>query len=736
MQFWGSPLAILCGWLEDRNEFLQALLQFKQPEFGFDMLNHVIYSLPLEVEEQCDLFKNTLAIVPLSAQVDALQRMHQVGDEKIIQPLAHALFERHLVKELDVKNTSEIWQNSEKSLQTGNNARQLAALAQFAGDNENAEKLLALAIKTLSAEMAGVLIQNSSLHVEKGIPVKGEIDRILSLMPGDGDVQNEIAMISEETPASEPVEMDEQSAAPLAEFLGSEAIFKAGNETLAKEIAAKTIQPLFKEPASESSLPGSERALNWNPRRLLDQLIEFGFWNEARQVLSEMLLNTPTDINLIRQSAAVAQAMADHDNLIEALGNINLLEPENREPVRQLAEVYSEDADWENAFDCYDTLVQQFDTDETEDWLGYAETALKVGKSPVALEFAQKVLDKSPENARALAVLGYAHHKQGNTEKALEFLNRSVALSPDSIDPWLLMADLYKSKNETSKAIEVLQTAKNSFPNSGKIRFELAKELLEQGQAAEALATLKETRGAKSPDLESSLLMIRALKELNLPEAEELIERTHQAFPASPEAAYEYAALQLGKGERVQASELLSSLIQKADAPSLWKLAYVDSILGEDYRNIHSFTLPEKELAQKCKSILTETLLADPENIYSKVLSAELAIKEGQTAKAFEFLSNLLKDSSSENSSLIDRIKAGFTWAATLLGKFDQVLTLAQSIVDARPEWASASQTLAEIQQSTGEITDAVNQANQVLAVAPDVEQSVEWFANFMSSLG
>jgi len=75
----------------------------------------------------------------------------------------------------------------------------------------------------------------------------------------------------------------------------------------------------------------------------------------------------------------------------------------------------------------------------------------------------------------------------------------------------------------------------------------------------------------------------------------------------------------------------------------------------------------------------------------------------------------LLKETSTENSNWFDRVRAGFAWAATLLHKFDLALGPIQSIVDAHPEWAGASQTLAQVDQATGEITDAVDQANQVL---------------------
>ena len=465
-------------------------------------------------------------------------------------------------------------------------------------------------------------------------------------------------------------------------------------------------------------------------------MITLGLWTEARSLLDDLLKKSPADSELIHQSVEVAEAMSDRENLISALETSTLLEPDNNELVRKLAESYDEDSDWANAFDTYDALIHENGSSETADWLGYAKAALKNGNTPIAIEYAEKVLEILPDDGRALAILGYAHHKKGETEKALDFLERSVTLAPDAVEPWLLISELHREKGEFAKSIEVLQTAKNTFPDSRLIHFELAKEQLQQGQAAAALATLQETVAGNTADLETSLLMIQAQKALNLSDSSGLIEKTYQAFKSSPEATYEYARLKLENGDRATCADLLEPIIINTGAPTDWKLTYADAVVGENYRNIHQNTLPATAQVQAAKEILTETLLENPENIYAKALTAELAIKEDQAAKAFEFLTNLLKDNGTGNSNWFDRIKAGFAWAANILQKFDLALAAIQNIVEAHPDWAAARQTLAEIDQATGEISDAVDQANQVLEIAPDVAQSVEWFANFMSNLG
>lgn len=732
LHLWATPFSLITGWLEDPQAFLQALLQIQQPEFGLEMLSHAILCQPGDEADHTRLFKGVLAFAPLSAQVESVQRLANRGGASLTKQVAEALFERHLVKEAETSSISEIWKSSEKSLAAANTDRQLAALAQFAGKYAEAERLLKNAEQGYAAELAGLLIQHSALNRENGKPEADLVEQVPQLVRDDPTIQNELAMLG----AQDAAETDD-SAAPLAALLNADSIFKAGNEPLAKQIALESSRELWSQP--EAALPSFEsaRALNWSPRRLLDQLIEFGLWTEARTLLNSLLRTAPADLALYLQSLKVAESMRNSSDRVTALESLSLFDPENQTWARQLAEGYADASNWEAAFDSYDTLISHFNSAKAEDWLGYAQSALKVGNAPVALDYAQKVLAAEPENGQALAILGFAHHKQGDAEKAMDCLNRSVSLAPDSVEPWLLMAELHREKGDVRQSIQVLQTAKSTFPGDKKVRLELAKQLLENGQATDALSTLKESAESNPTDLDISLLMIWAEKSLALPECAELIEKTYHAFPTSPEAIYEFANLQLSQGDRAVAADLLEPILDTAAANSSdWQLAYADAVLGEDYRNIHQTSLPQNAKVQRAKAILNQTLLAEPENIYAKLLAAEASIKEGQAAKAFEFLTNLLKEASTENSNWFDRVKAGLAWAATFLQKFEVALGGIQNIVESHPEWAAASETLAEVSQATGDISTAVDQANQVLEVAPDVVQSAEWFANFMSNLG
>jgi tetratricopeptide (TPR) repeat protein len=720
-EYWQSVYSLLFAWSEDRSSFLQALLQARTAEFGLPLVQSILFSQPFESEEIGRYYKNLLNFQPLSLQLEALHGLEELGDEALPRQLAAELLERHAKPQTDEISVAQVWASSAKSMEQAITQRQLAALAQYAGETELADHYLSAAEKLFAAEYAGVQVQKASLHSAEILPVELEIPAVVK---EDPQVMTELAMTG-----GEPTVDLIASESPLASLLGAEKIMKAGNETLARQIARESSDALVQPAALKA-----QRAVGWNRRQLVDQYEALGLWGKAAQVLEELIRQSPADAALYRQLWQTAQQVHNPQQSIQALENLTLLEPENASWQKQLAEAYYQAEDWQQAFAGYEDYFLTHDDAQEADLLQYAEAAVKVGRADLALQTAEKVLNDDPENGRALAVMGFAHHKLGQSEKALDFLNRSVASAPESVDPWLLMAELHREKGQPEQAITVLNTAHTTFPRDQRVVLTLAKTLLAAGQASNALSLLQ--ADGTPTDFETALTMIAAEKTLGVTGLEELVSKTYAAFPDRPQAIYEYADLALQKGERQKAAHLLEPVLADAGCTDEWRLAYVDSILGEDYRNVQKTGLPENESVQRARALLSEVLARDAHNLAAKTLAGELAIKEGESAKAFEFLSNLLKDSENENSSWFDRIQAGFARAAAFLGKFDLALGAIQNLTESHPDWVGVNQTLAEIDQTTGEISDAVTQANQVLDAAQNVAESAGWFADFMSNLG
>jgi tetratricopeptide (TPR) repeat protein len=478
------------------------------------------------------------------------------------------------------------------------------------------------------------------------------------------------------------------------------------------------------------------RALNWNPRQELKRLVGEENWNASDELVVKLLRDAPEDVELLYIQAKTARNIGNISQYQGSLEDICQFDRENIATRRELANFFSEQNDWNSALINYGDLINHFASQETDDLLGYAQAAVKTDQPQLAAEAAQKVLASTPENGRALAINGYAEFRSGKTEQALANLSKAVEVAPEMADPWLMLAEVYRENGELSRSIDTLRTAHAAVPTNGQITRELATELIAQGQASEALAILNSSEGKDFVDLSTSLLKISAMKKLNVPELDGTVEKTYKSYSSNPDAIFEYAELLLHKGDHEKASKLIEPLAYSTKAKTSWKLTYADSLLGQDYRYILGTPIVEKTLQQKAGMILTDVLEAEPENLYANILAGEVALKNGEAEKAFNLFSVLLNNSEAQGSNWLDRIQAGFAWAANLLGKINYALAGIQAVVEANPNWAGARETLAEVSATSGDIEEAVTQANQVLESASNIAESVNWYADFMNKLG
>ncbi|MPM17934.1 Beta-barrel assembly-enhancing protease [bioreactor metagenome] len=583
-------------------------------------------------------------------------------------------------------------------------SRQLAALAQIAGKSDNAEALLKNAERILAAELAGIKVQQFSLLDENG------------QVPANDEVKSAKALVD-----------DPQLRAELNSALD-------GKANQAKSLLDELEEG--EDAEATGLLSKGIRALNWTPRNEIKTAIANEQWVDALQRVNYALVESPADVELLGYRSQISKEMGDAGMYQSTLEEISQFERSNETVKRELAHSYETEGNWASAFTHYEDLINQFGSEEKTDLMGYAQAAAETNQPVVALEAAQKVLDQDPENGRALAVKGFAEYRLGQADLALEHLSKAVDSAPELAEPWKMLAQVYREKGEIARAIDTLRTAHAAVPADASILRELAAELISEGQASEAYSILSGDEADVAMDLQTSLLKIAAMKKLNMVDVESTIEKTYKAFSTQTDAIHEYADLMLRKGDQEKARKLIEPLALAAQAKTGWKLTYVDSVLGQDYRHILGQPMVEETLQQKASQVLADVLASEPENIYANVLEAEKALKSGETEKAFDLFSNLLNHIEAQGSNWLERIQAGFAWAANLLGKFNYALAGIQSVLEANPNWAGARETLAEVSAASGEIEEAVVQANQVLDSAADVAESVEWFADFMGNLG
>lgn len=89
--------------------------------------------------------------------------------------------------------------------------------------------------------------------------------------------------------------------------------------------------------------------------------------------------------------------------------------------------------------------------------LTQAEYFLASGKYAAALDAADTVLKRRPQNADALTYKGYALARLGQTDEAVKNFQHALTLVPTHLGANKYLADTYLAKGDTARALEQLQ---------------------------------------------------------------------------------------------------------------------------------------------------------------------------------------------------------------------------------------------------------------------------------------
>jgi tetratricopeptide (TPR) repeat protein len=86
-----------------------------------------------------------------------------------------------------------------------------------------------------------------------------------------------------------------------------------------------------------------------------------------------------------------------------------------------------------------------------------AEYFLAVGQYSTAIDTANEVLARHPQNADAYAYRGYAMMKLGQNSEAAKNFKKALLLDPNHLGANKYLADIYLQRGDVSRALEQLQ---------------------------------------------------------------------------------------------------------------------------------------------------------------------------------------------------------------------------------------------------------------------------------------
>ncbi|HTW59170.1 MAG TPA: tetratricopeptide repeat protein [Terriglobales bacterium] len=121
-----------------------------------------------------------------------------------------------------------------------------------------------------------------------------------------------------------------------------------------------------------------------------------------------------------------------------------------------LGAAYEQRKDYKSAIDAYKHAVI-LDRDNLDAIRGLAENLFNDGQLDAALEQYKVIIDSNPEDAQSYVRISEVYRRQAKYDEALESLKKADALVPDSAEVAYNMAAIYQAQGRYDDAVKLLQ---------------------------------------------------------------------------------------------------------------------------------------------------------------------------------------------------------------------------------------------------------------------------------------
>ncbi|HET6177427.1 MAG TPA: tetratricopeptide repeat protein [Candidatus Sulfotelmatobacter sp.] len=121
-----------------------------------------------------------------------------------------------------------------------------------------------------------------------------------------------------------------------------------------------------------------------------------------------------------------------------------------------LGAAYEQRKDYKNAIDAYRHAIV-LDRDNLDAIRGLAENLMNDGQAEAALEQYKVIADANPEDAQTYVRIAEIYRRQGKYDVALENLKKAETLVPDTMDVPYNIAAVYQAQGRYDEAVKLLQ---------------------------------------------------------------------------------------------------------------------------------------------------------------------------------------------------------------------------------------------------------------------------------------
>ena len=508
---------------------------------------------------------------------------------------------------------------------------------------------------------------------------------------------------------------------------------------------------------------------------LLGRLYRFN--NDLQKAEAELKTAIKIDPNSEEAVTTLAMLYTDEGDTGHALKVLSSIPDSGRSAklYSALGAAYEQRKDYKSAIDAYKHAII-LDRDNLDAIRGLAENYLNDGELDSALEQYKVIADSNPEDAQTYVRMAEIYRREGKYDQALESLKRAETLVPDTMDVPYSMAAVYQAQGRYDDAIKLLQdlirkTEKSEIGTSQADRNNRAifierlgmiyreqenyaaaidtfRKMLSLGdenarsgyqemidtyrdakQWPQATAVAKEAV-QKMPD-DRDLRMVLDAQLADMGQADEAISDVHSMLKGGTEDHDVYVRLAIIYTRTKRWNDALEALSKAEQLSSKTEdKAYVDFLRGDLYQRQKMFDQAESEF----KKVLAITPPSDPQSAatlnYLGYMNADRGVKLDESL-------NYIKQALTfdpNNSAYLDSLG----WAYFKLGKYDlaeENLNKAAVRMGSDP---TVQEHLGDLYQKTGRLKLAAvhwDRAVQEWNKTVPAEQDTEAFAKVQQKL-
>lgn len=233
--------------------------------------------------------------------------------------------------------------------------------------------------------------------------------------------------------------------------------------------------------------------------------------------------------------------------------------------------------------------------------LGFAEFALEETK--LARQRFESILNKEPENIRALQGLAEVEAYEGSLDKAYNILKKTIEIDPENPTSYFNLAAVENKRQDLARAKIALHKTLELNPEYPLAALQLARLYRKEGKVREALTTCKQALNDKANAYLANNLMADIYLDLN--DYEQSAYWFSKSLKTKPSQVDAILGLAKAYNGNQRSSEALNLLIQNDKIKEEATFDYL-KVLGSVYMNLGKFL--------DARNAFEEALVLQPHN--------------------------------------------------------------------------------------------------------------------------